>query len=158
MPRSPKSSRYRFLNRQLQTPDRAAAGGITTRRKYRSRGAGLRHAVWSCNAPYRTARDIGRPRSSCITADVSRAATGSVGRPHGWLAVVGGSAFGASRPLPSVPTKVRLLNRLPTLDLGGGNYSSCPINRPCRWEGKPVQLAGFPSFKPAAMEQGPGAS
>jgi hypothetical protein len=37
-----------------------------------------------------------------------------------------GSFFGASRPLPSVPTKVRLLNRLPTLDLGGGDYSSCP--------------------------------
>jgi hypothetical protein len=36
------------------------------------------------------------------------------------------SAFGASRPLPSVRTKVRLLNRLPTLDLGGGSYSSCP--------------------------------
>ena len=34
---------------------------------------------------------------------------------------------GASRPLLSVPTKVRLLNRLPTLDLGGGEYSSCPI-------------------------------
>ena len=24
-------------------------------------------------------------------------------------------------PLPSAPTKVRLLNRLPTLDLGGGD-------------------------------------
>jgi hypothetical protein len=36
------------------------------------------------------------------------------------------SSFGASRPLPSVRTKVRLLNRLPTLDLGGGSYSSCP--------------------------------
>src|SRR6516162_9829774 len=32
----------------------------------------------------------------------------------------------ASRPLPSVPTKVRLLNRLPTLDLRGADYSSCP--------------------------------
>jgi hypothetical protein len=31
-----------------------------------------------------------------------------------------------SRPLPSVPTKVRLLNRLTTLDLGGWDYSSCP--------------------------------
>ena len=29
--------------------------------------------------------------------------------------------------MPSVPTKVRLLNRLPTLDLGGGDYSSCPV-------------------------------
>jgi hypothetical protein len=37
------------------------------------------------------------------------------------------AAFGASRPLPSVPTKVRLLNRLPTLDLGGGDYSCCPL-------------------------------
>ena len=37
------------------------------------------------------------------------------------------TAYGASRPLPSVSTKVRLLNRLPTLDLGGGNYSSCPL-------------------------------
>ena len=36
------------------------------------------------------------------------------------------AAIGASRALPSVPTKVRLLNRLPTLDLGGGDYSSCP--------------------------------
>jgi hypothetical protein len=42
------------------------------------------------------------------------------------LAVQRVSANGASRPLPSVPTKVRLLNRLPTLDLGGGDYSSCP--------------------------------
>jgi hypothetical protein len=31
-----------------------------------------------------------------------------------------GSFFGASRPLRRVPTKVRLLNRLPTLDLAGG--------------------------------------
>ena len=38
----------------------------------------------------------------------------------------GRSGIGASRPLPSVPTKVRLLNRLPTLDLGNGNNSSCP--------------------------------
>jgi hypothetical protein len=37
------------------------------------------------------------------------------------------TADGASRPLPSVPTKVRLLNRLPTLDFGGWGYSSCPI-------------------------------
>jgi hypothetical protein len=36
------------------------------------------------------------------------------------------SVFGASRPLPSIPTEVRLLNRLPTLDLAGGDYSSCP--------------------------------
>jgi hypothetical protein len=34
--------------------------------------------------------------------------------------------FRVSRPLPNAPTKVRLLNRLPTLDLGGGDYSSCP--------------------------------
>src|SRR5215467_10231440 len=32
-----------------------------------------------------------------------------------------------ARPLPSVLTKVRLLNRLPTLDLGSGDYSSCPF-------------------------------
>ena len=38
---------------------------------------------------------------------------------------VGGSGIGASCPLPSAPTKVRLLNRLPTLDLGGRDYSSC---------------------------------
>ena len=41
-----------------------------------------------------------------------------------------GSTFfneiGGSRPLPGVATRVRLLNRLPTLDLGGGDYSSCP--------------------------------
>ena len=36
------------------------------------------------------------------------------------------SACGAPRPLPNGPTKVRLLNRLPTLDLEGGDYSSCP--------------------------------
>jgi hypothetical protein len=42
---------------------------------------------------------------------------------------VGRSEVGASLPLPSVSTKVRLQNRLPTLDLGGGDYSSCP--RPC---------------------------
>ena len=35
--------------------------------------------------------------------------------------VSGMAGFGASRPLPSVPTNVRLLNRLPTLDLGGGD-------------------------------------
>lgn len=46
------------------------------------------------------------------------------------------TAVGASRPLPSVPTKVRLLNRLSTLDLGGGDYSSCPTAdlRPPRGE------------------------
>ena len=38
------------------------------------------------------------------------------------------TADGASRPLPSASTKVRLLNRLPTLHLGGGDYSSCPIS------------------------------
>ena len=36
------------------------------------------------------------------------------------------SANGASCPLPSVTTKVRLLNRLPTLDPAGRDYSSCP--------------------------------
>ena len=40
-------------------------------------------------------------------------------------ATTGGSAIGASRPLPSAPAKVRLMNRLPTLDLRGGDYSSC---------------------------------
>jgi len=34
--------------------------------------------------------------------------------------------------LPSVLTKVRLLNRLPTLDLGGGDYSSFPKPDPSR--------------------------
>jgi hypothetical protein len=37
------------------------------------------------------------------------------------------AGIGASRPLPSITTKVRLLNRLPTLDLAGRDYSSCPI-------------------------------
>src|SRR6516165_4370377 len=41
-------------------------------------------------------------------------------------------AVGASLPLPSVSTKVRLLNRLPTLDLWGGDYSSCPEADPLR--------------------------
>ena len=36
------------------------------------------------------------------------------------------AASGAFRSLPSVPTKVGLLNQLPTLDLGDGDYSSCP--------------------------------
>jgi len=35
-------------------------------------------------------------------------------------AVRGMTGYGASLPLPSVSTKVRLLNRLPTLDLGVG--------------------------------------
>jgi hypothetical protein len=37
-----------------------------------------------------------------------------------------GSANGASRRLPSAVIKVCLLNRLPALDLGRGDYSSCP--------------------------------
>jgi hypothetical protein len=37
------------------------------------------------------------------------------------------TANGASRPLPSAPTKVRLLNRLPMLNLGDGDYSACPL-------------------------------
>ena len=36
------------------------------------------------------------------------------------------AGFGASRPLPSAVINVCLLNRLPTLNLGGGHYSSCP--------------------------------
>jgi hypothetical protein len=36
------------------------------------------------------------------------------------------TAYRAPHPLRSVPTKVCLLNRLPTLDLGDGDYSSCP--------------------------------
>src|ERR1700751_5107424 len=38
-----------------------------------------------------------------------------------------GSFFGAPRPLPRITTKVRLVNRPPTLDLAGRDYSSCPI-------------------------------
>ena len=34
---------------------------------------------------------------------------------------------GASCPLAGARPRVRLLNRLPTLGLGGGDYSSCPI-------------------------------
>jgi hypothetical protein len=45
---------------------------------------------------------------------------------RGFAAVSRTAGIGASRPLPSVPTKVRLLNRLPTPDVGGGDYSSCP--------------------------------
>jgi hypothetical protein len=33
------------------------------------------------------------------------------------------AAYGASRPLPSVTTKVRSLNRLPTLDLAGVRHA-----------------------------------
>ena len=44
----------------------------------------------------------------------------------GCTALLRRAAVGASRPLPSVPTKVSLLNRLPTLDLRGRDYSSCP--------------------------------
>ena len=54
----------------------------------------------------------------------------AVGCPVGALWPLNLSSEGpgsdASRPLPSVPTKVRLLNRLPTLDLGSGDYSSMP--------------------------------
>jgi hypothetical protein len=39
----------------------------------------------------------------------------------------GRSGIGASRPLPSVPTKVRLLNRLPPLDFGGGTTLLAPL-------------------------------
>src|SRR6516162_10600977 len=38
-----------------------------------------------------------------------------------------GSFNGASRPLRSVPAIVSFLNPQPTLSLGGGNWSSCPI-------------------------------
>jgi len=37
------------------------------------------------------------------------------------------SAIGASRSLPGAAIKVCLLNRLPTLDLAGGDYPSCPF-------------------------------
>src|SRR5215471_5541610 len=43
----------------------------------------------------------------------------------GLISILPMAVYGASRPLPRVLTKVRLLNRLPTLDLGGG--TSCPI-------------------------------
>jgi hypothetical protein len=47
---------------------------------------------------------------------------------EGALIVVTRTAgIGASHPLLSAPTKVRLLNRLPPLTLGGGYYSSCPF-------------------------------
>ena len=36
------------------------------------------------------------------------------------------TAVGASRPLPGVPAEVGLLNPQAALDLGGGDYSSCP--------------------------------
>jgi hypothetical protein len=35
--------------------------------------------------------------------------------------------IGASRPLRRVPAIVSFLNPQPTLSLGGGNWSSCPI-------------------------------
>jgi hypothetical protein len=41
------------------------------------------------------------------------------------------AAYGAFCPLPSASATVRLLNRLRTLDLGGGDYSSAP-NRSLR--------------------------
>ena len=47
--------------------------------------------------------------------------------PPPFIVAVRMGAIGASRPLRRVPTKVRLLNRLPTLDLRGRDYSSCPI-------------------------------
>jgi hypothetical protein len=50
-----------------------------------------------------------------------------VGREQKPPAIRADVGFRRIRPLPSVPPKVRLLNRLPTLDLGGGDYSSCPI-------------------------------
>ena len=50
--------------------------------------------------------------------------------------------IGASLPLPSVSTKVRLLNRLPTLDLWGGDYSSCPL---CSRTLRPAAAAAPPS-------------
>jgi hypothetical protein len=36
------------------------------------------------------------------------------------------TAYGASSPLPSIPAKVSLPNRQPTLSFSSGNASSCP--------------------------------
>ena len=76
-----------------------------------------------------------------------------------------GSFIGASRPLPSVPTKVRLLNPLPTLDLGGGDYSSCPIpdlgpTQPVSRHGVGNSVADLPdlrcpSLKKRSLPDGP---
>jgi hypothetical protein len=57
--------------------------------------------------------------------------------------------IGSSRPLRRVPTRVRLLNRLPTLDLAGGDYSSCPL-RDLR-----DQLGNWLSRAPAAFRRAP---
>jgi len=58
------------------------------------------------------------------------------------------TARGASRPLPNLPIKARLLNRLPTLDLGGGDYSFCPIaaRSVLRESGAEWQPAARPPF------------
>ena len=63
------------------------------------------------------------------------------------------AGFGASRPLPSVPTKVRLLNRLPTLDLGGGNSLLAPLRTLVCVDSKVGRL---PPYLPFATSLGTG--
>lgn len=61
--------------------------------------------------------------------------------PPRCVARAGRSERGASRQLPSVPTKVRLLNRVPTLDLGCGDYSLHPSGRLIR-AGRLIRVSG----------------
>ncbi len=44
-----------------------------------------------------------------------------------WITVAGTTGIGASDPLPSVPATVGLPNQLPSFDLGGANWSKCPV-------------------------------
>ena len=60
------------------------------------------------------------------------------------------AAFGASCPLPSVPTNVRLLNRLPTLDLGVGITLHAPAVAPPPVRAAPCQ----PTFADGAVDGG----
>jgi hypothetical protein len=62
---------------------------------------------------------------ACHCGRSHRAAALGPDRASGWGKET--AAYGATRPLSGVPTKVRLLNRLPMLDLSGGDYSSCPV-------------------------------
>jgi len=50
-----------------------------------------------------------------------------------------GGKRGATSSLPRVLAKVGLLNSQPTLSLGGGNHSSCPL---CVIRGRDVELRG----------------
>jgi len=63
--------------------------------------------------------DLTAVRGTLLTTCASRRRSANRCRPRR------ASRVGASRPLPSITTKVRLLNRLPTLDLAG--RESCPI-------------------------------